>query len=293
MEYGAYGALIEALEEHGWVEGQNLAIERYSAQGNPELLPALAQAVVNSGPDVIFSAASRTADAVMAATDTIPVVCVLGTRLIELHAESLARPGGNLTGPATNAGTGILAKRLQLLHEAVPTMKRVAWLINHNGWERRNINPQRRAFIEFADQLGIEVLPWLFDYPGEVDTFRRLFATLVDVPVDGLMVEGTVLSNDLKTLIVRLAIDAGLPSMRTGRREYIDFGGLMYFSPDRSRIWRRAAWYVDRIFRGADPAELPIEQPTIYDFIINLKTAKEIGIEFPLTILYRATEVIE
>ena len=293
MEYGAYGALIEALEEHGWVEGQNLAIERYSAQGNPELLPALAQAVVNSGPDVIFSAASRTADAVMAATDTIPVVCVLGTRLIELHAESLARPGGNLTDPATNAGTGILAKRLQLLHEAVPTMKRVAWLINHNGWERRNINPQRRAFIEFADQLGIEVLPWLFDYPGEVDTFRRLFATLVDVPVDGLMVEGTVLSNDLKTLIVRLAIDAGLPSMRTGRREYIDFGGLMYFSPDRSRIWRRAAWYVDRIFRGADPAELPIEQPTIYDFIINLKTAKEIGIEFPLTILYRATEVIE
>ena len=124
-DYGAYGLFIEGLEEHGWVEGQNLAIERYSAVGKRDLVPALAQAVVSSGPDVIFTRVGRTLVAIMDATDTIPVVAIINARFVERYVESLARPGGNLTGLTSSAGTGIQAKRLQLLHQAVPTITRV------------------------------------------------------------------------------------------------------------------------------------------------------------------------
>ena len=288
-----YGLLIEGLEEHGWVEGQNLVIERYSAEGNEDLLPALAQAVVNSEPDLIFSLSGRMLDATMAATDSIPVVSVIGQRMLERHVESLAQPGGNLTGPATSAGTGIRAKRLQLLHEVVPTMTRVAYLSTRHGWESRHEkNSGLRALLEFADQLGITVVLWLFDNPVDADTFHRLFASSAEV--DGLFVHGAnALEDELKATVVSLAKDAGLPSMLTGRRQYVDFGGLMYYGQDIPSQYHRAAWYVDQILRGADPGELPIEQPTKYDFIINLNTAREIGITFPINILYRATKAIE
>ena len=230
----------------------------------------------------------------MAATDTIPVVSRMGQEQIERYAESLARPGRNLTGPANSAGTGLLAKRLQLLHEVVPSMKRVAFMDTNRGWATRNENPIRRALMEYADQIGITVVPLPFDRPGDEEMFRRLFASLADAPVDALLVTAAArLSKELKALIVRLANDAGLPSIYAVGRQFAELGGLMYYATDIPNQYRRAAWYVDQILNGADPGELPIEQPTIYDFIINLKTAKEIGIEFPLTILYRATEVIE
>ena len=291
VDYGAYGLLIEGLEEHGWIEGQNLVIERYSAEGNADLLPALAQAVVNSGPDLIYARSGQMLAAIMAATDTIPVVNIGGQENVKKYAKSLARPGGNFTGLTVNAGSGLEAKRLQLLHDVVPSMTRVAWLAQSSSWARRNENPSRRAALEFANKLGIAVVPWLFDYPGDVDIFRRLFSSSAEV--DGLMIQANTLGNELKATVVGLAKDARLPTITRGRREYVDFGGLMYYDTDVPALFSRAAWYVDQILKGADPGELPIEQPTRFDFIINLKTAKEIGIEFPLTILYRTTEVIE
>ena len=293
-ESGWYALVIETLEEYGWIEWQNVVIERYSAEGNADLIPGLAQAVANSGPDLILAQSGAAIDAIMAATDTIPVVSRMGQEQIERYAESLARPGRNLTGPANSAGTGLLAKRLQLLHEVVPSMKRVAFMDTNRGWATRNENPIRRALMEYADQIGITVVPLPFDRPGDEEMFRRLFASLADAPVDALLVTAAArLSKELKALIVRLANDAGLPSIYAVGRQFAELGGLMYYATDIPNQYRRAAWYVDQILNGADPGELPIEQPTIYDFIINLKTAKEIGIEFPLTILYRATEVIE
>lgn len=290
-DYGAYGLFIEGLEEHGLVEGQNLAIERYSAVGKRDLVPALAQAVVSSGPDVIFTRVGRTLVAIMDATDTIPVVAIINARFVERYVESLARPGGNLTGLTSSAGTGIQAKRLQLLHQAVPTITRVAWLVTQGAWESRNENPAYRAFFEFADQIGVSVIPWLFEYPGDVDTFRRLFASSAEV--DGLIIQANSLSDELKLTVARLAIDAGLPSLTSGRTQWVEFGALMYFGANIPDLYGRIAGYADRILRGADPAEMPVEQPTKHDFIINLKTAREIGIEFPINIIYRATAVIE
>ncbi len=288
VEYGAYGLLIKTLEEYGWIEGQNLVIERYSAEGNAELRPALAQAVVNSGPEVIYARGAMI-DSIMAETDTIPVVTVMGQRVVDKFAESLARPGRNLTGPVNTAGTGMVAKRLQLLHEAVPTMTRLAWL----SAGLRSENPVIRNFLEFADELGIAVVHWRFPYPGDVDALRRLFASLADAPVEGLMIQANTLSNDLKAMIVSMAKEAGLPTMAAGRRQYVEFGGLMYYEADIPELYRRAAWYVDQILKGADPAEMPIEQPTTYDFIINLNTARELGITLPPSIMIQATELIE
>ncbi len=290
-----YGPLIEGLEEHGWIEGQNLFIDRYSGNGDKDQFAMIAERVVSSKPEVIFTR-SESIHSIVAATNEIPVVSVMGQNAIKRYAESLARPGGNFTGLAQNAGTGLHAKTLQLLHDAVPDMRRIAWLINSKPWEDlaqdRKKRPSYGVFLDTADRMGIEVVPLLFDYPGNEDTFRQLIASLADNPVDALKFDSIHVSNDLKKTIVRLANNARLPTI-TVRSEFVEFGVLMFYGTDRPDLYRRAAGYIDRILKGSDPAEMPIGQPTKINFIINLKTAKELGITFPTDILYRATQVIE
>jgi putative tryptophan/tyrosine transport system substrate-binding protein len=277
-----------ALRERGYIEGQNIASEYRYAAGNLDRVPELAAELVRLKVDIIVVAGGpRWVRPVMNATKTIPIV-MTGTGIDPVEAglvESLARPGGNVTG-LTNLGTELGGKRLELLKEAVPKVARVAVL--YDPASLASVHELKEVLPVAARALGLTIQPWEM---RNADDFDRVFAALNKQRPDGLFVTGGPLMNNNYKRTVGFAIKSRLPSTYNNRAA-VEVGGLMSYGADAVDSYRRVAYYVDRILKGAKPADLPVEQPTKFELVINLKTAKQIGLTIPADMLLRADKVI-
>ena len=278
-------ALVERLRDLGWIEGQSITVEYRWAEGRPERFVEFAAEFVQLKVNIIFAVGTEASLAARRATESIPIVFPLTSDPVAVGlAASLARPGGNATG-LSNQASDLPSKRLGLLREVVPGLRRLAILANANGplamLEMRETAATARA-------LGFDVVP--MEIRRNEDIASR-FAVLQGGS-DALYVVGDPLVNLNRVHINTFALVARLPTMNV-QREYVEAGGLMSYGPDYVDLNRRAADYVDRILRGAKPADLPIEQPTKFDLVINLTTAKALGLTIPETLLARADEVIE
>jgi putative tryptophan/tyrosine transport system substrate-binding protein len=276
-----------ALRELGYIEGQNIAIEYRYAEGKLDRFPELAAELVHLKVDIIVVAGGPGVQVAKNATKTIPIVMVgLPADPVEVGlVDSLARPGGNVTG-LSSLSRELAGKRLELLKEAVPKLARVAALYDPA------IGPSAREVKEVlpvaARALGLTIQPWEI---RDADGFEKVFAALSKQRPDGLYVSGSALMSINQKRIVGFALKSRLPSTYSFR-EAVDAGGLMYYGADIADSYRRVAFYVDKILKGAKPADLPVEQPTKFELVINLKTAKQIGLTIPPNVLARADRVI-
>src|ERR687891_1009353 len=278
-----------ALRELGYVEGQNIAVEYRYTEGKLGRLFELAAELVRLKVDIIVTAGGTyTVQMAKVATGTIPIVMVgQGIDAVEADlVESLARPGGNVTG-ITNLGGELGGKRLELLKEAVPKLARVAVLDEPAA--PTSVHEIKEVLPRVAHALNVTIQPWEIRTPNQ---FEKVFTAQNKGRPDGLYVTGGLLFNTNRKRIVGLALRSRLPSVY-GRREYVDEGGLMYSGADLVDSYRRVAYFVDRILKGAKPADLPVEQPTKFELVINLKTAKQIGLTIPPNVLARADKVIK
>ena len=280
-------AFRQRLRELGWVEGQNIVIDYRYAEDRVDRLPDLAAELVRLKVDLIIaSAGTQVVTAAKNATETIPIVMIgvrdpVGTGLIA----SLARPGGNVTGVSGYAGLEIVAKQLELLKEAVPKIRRVAILSNpSNAYHQLAIREVNVA----ARSLGVQLQLLEARGPNEFD---GAFAAMAKERVGALLVLSDAIFNSHRTRLADLAARSRLPAAY-GVRESVEAGGLMSYGPSFRDFYRRAATYVDKILKGAKPADLPVEQPMKFELVINLKAAKALGLTIPQWLLQRADEVI-
>ena len=282
-------AIRLALRELGYIEGQNIAIEYRYAEGKRDRFPELAAELVRLKVDIIVVAGGTgQVRAAKNATKTIPIVMFgTGSDPVETGlVESLARPGGNVTG-ITILNRELGGKRLELLKEAVPKLARVAVLYDPVPG---SVIELKEVLPVVARALQLTIQPW--EIRG-TDDFDRVFAAMGKQRPDGLNVSSAgLVMNANRKRIVGFALKSRLPSMYS-LREFVDAGGLMSYGADIADSYRRVAYYVDRILKGAKPADLPVEQPTKFDLVINLKTAKQIGLTIPQSMLYRADKVIK
>jgi putative ABC transport system substrate-binding protein len=280
-------AFRQGLRELGWVEGQNIVIDYRFAEGRLDRLPDLAAELVRLNVDVIVSLGTQGVTAAKNATGTIPIVMIavrdpIGTGLIA----SLARPGGNVTGVSGYAGLESVAKQLELLKEMVPKASSVAILSNPtNAYHQLAIKEVNVA----AKALGVQL--HLLEARDASD-FEGTFAAMARERVGALLVLSDIIFNSHGSRLAELAASTRLP---TGNavRESVEAGGLMSYGPSFLDSYRRSAAYVDKILKGTKPADLPVEQPTKFELVINLQTAKRLGLTVPPTLLSRADEVIE
>ena len=282
-------AIRLALRERGYIEGQDIAIEYRYAEGKPDRFPELAAELVRLRVDIIVVAGgNRIILAAKNATKTIPIVMVgAGVDPVEAgFIGSLARPGGNVTGLAMLT-TELGGKRLELLKEAVPKLARVA--VIYDPTIPAQVLDVKEVLPVAARALRLTLQPWEVRAADDLD---RVFAAMGKQRPDGLSVAAGRLMADTQKRTIGFALKSRLPSMYTNR-EAVDAGGLMYYGADIADIYRRVAYYVDRILKGAKPADLPVEQPTKFELVINLKTAKQIGVTIPQSMLYRADKVIK
>ena len=278
-----------ALREHGYIEGQNIAIEYRYAEGKLDRYPELAADLVRLKVDIIVAAGGDPAiRAAKNATKTIPIVMTgAGADPVEAGlVESLARPGGNVTG-ITNLARELGGKRLELFKEAVPKVARVAVL--YDPANPRQCTRGERVSPPAARALGLTIQPWEV---RAADGFEKVFAALSKERPDGLYVPAGPLMNANQKRIVGFALKSRLPSVY-GNREAVDAGGLMSYGADFADSYRRVAYLRGRILKGAKPADLPVEQPTKFELVINLKTAKQIGLTIPPKVLARANRLIK
>jgi putative ABC transport system substrate-binding protein len=279
-------AIRLALRERGYIEGQNIAIEYRYGQGKRDRLPELATESVALKVDIILTAGpNRTIQAVKNATQTIPIIMTgLGVDPVKAgFVESLARPGGNVTG-ITLLDRELGGKRLELLKEAVPNITRVTAMyepVPASAPELKNLQTAARA-------LRLAVQPWEV---RDADGFEKVFDAISKARPDGLYVVGSGLMFANQKRTTDFALKSRLASMYNSRQA-VDAGGLMSYGADLTDSYRRVAYYVDRILKGTKPADLPVEQPTKFELVINLKTAKQIGVTIPPDVLARATKII-
>ena len=279
-------ALVERLHELSYSEGKNMIFEYRSAEGRPERLPQLAMELVRARPDVLIAGfGTLTAQAAKAATLTIPIVfTTVGDPVGAGVVASLARPGGNVTG--LSGLTEIGGKRLELLQELIPGKQVVAVLLNPDTPFTRLALSEIKTAAE-AERIRLEVLE-----ARTPDQLSGRFVAAIKAGAGGLLVLEDPLMYELRRQISDLAARFRLPAVYT-YRDYAQAGGLMSYGTDRRQIYRRAAEYVDKILKGAKPADLPVEQPTRFELVINLRTAKALGLTIPPSLLARADQVIE
>jgi putative ABC transport system substrate-binding protein len=280
-----FEAFRQRLQELGYIEGQNLVIERRYARGKLEMLPVFAAELVQDRVDIIVTSGASAVRAAQQATVTIPIVMAGAPDPVAFGlVASLARPGANVTGLSDSAGREIEGKRLELLKESFPRIARVAVVLDSAS--RVDITPAQEA----ARALGLSLL-----FSPETATpaeFTSSIALLVREGAQALYAPETPINVRHRSLIVELAAKHRLPAMYESR-EFVEVGGLMSYGPIFSDIFRRAAVYVDRILKGAKPADLPVEQPSKFELLINLKTAKQIGVKIPPAVLMGADKVIK
>jgi putative ABC transport system substrate-binding protein len=278
-----------ALRELGYIEGQNIAIEYRYAQGEDDRSSELAAELVRLKPDIILVSGGtlRWVRPVMNATKTIPII-MTGAGADPVRAglvESLARPGGNVTG-ITNVNDELSGKQLELFKEAVPKLARVAFL--YDPASPTNLRRAKELLPRLSRGLALTVRSWEV---RDGDEFEIVFAAISKERPNGLLVSPGPLTFANAKRIASFAIQNRLPSMY-GRRQDVEAGGFMSYGADITDSYRRVAIYVDRILKGAKPADLPVEQPTKFEFVINLKTAKQIDLTIPPNVLARADRVI-
>ena len=282
-----WGAFIQGLRDLGYVEGQNITIEHRSSEGKFDRLPDLAAELVRLKVDVIVTPALQNALAAKQATRTIPIVMAssgdpVGAGLVA----SLARPGGNVTGLSV-LGFEIVGKQIELLKEIVPEVSRMAVLGNPTSQE---VYPLWLGQVKVAARsLGVQLQTLEARGP---DDFERAFAAMTRERAGALFVLGDGMFLLHRTRIAELAAKHRLPAMYPVRG-FVDAGGLMVYGPSPHDSFRRAATYVDKILKGAKPADLPVEQATKFELVINLKTAKALGLTIPQSVLVRADEIIQ
>jgi len=280
-------AFLQRLRELGWVEGKNIVIEYRWAEGRSERLSDLAAELVRLKVDVIFAPNSAVAAAARNATSTIPIIMATGGDPVGLGlVANLGRPGGNVTGVSYGVGSQITGKQLELLKEGVPKVVRAAVLSNPT-------NPSHalalREVESVAHSLGVQLQ--LLEARG-LNEFDGAFAAMARKGAGALLVVVDPVFGLHRTRLVDLAAKSRLPAIY-GVREYAETGGLMSYGTDPRDNFRRAAAYVDKTLKGAKPADLPVEQPTKFELVINLKTAKALGLTIPPSLLARADQVIE
>jgi putative ABC transport system substrate-binding protein len=283
---GLLEAFREGLKEYGWVEGQNISVDYRFAEGKEDALPGIAAALVQSWLDVIVAEGTPAIQAAKNVTQTVPIVMAVsndpvGSGLVA----SLNRPGGNITGLSV-LSQELGGKRLQLLTEIIPGLARVAVLSNPSNPSNTLLLEQTKAA---AQSLGVEI------HVAEVqgpDRFESAFAAVAAAHAGALIVLGDGMLYSQQPRIVTFAAASHLPAL-FGEKEGAEAGGLIAYGPSIPAGFRRAAAYVDKILRGAKPADLPVEQPTKFELVVNLQTARAIGVTIPTSILLRADEVIE
>ncbi len=279
-------AFNRGLQERGWIEGQNFVLTTRFAQFKSERLRELVSELVQRKVDVIVVSTAEGALAAKHGTSTIPIVAVDPADAVGIGlVASLARPGGNVTG-LSYLGTELTAKQLELLKEAVPNLSRVAALSNP-------ANPTHAPRLGAADIAAqrLRVTLELFEArtPGELN---KAFAAMTRARVGGVLVLTDPMFNAEARRLAQLASTSGFPAIY-GFRTWVDVGGLMSYGPDLADLFHRAATYVDKILKGAKPGDLPIEQPTKFELVINLKTAKALALTIPQLLLQRADDVIQ
>jgi putative ABC transport system substrate-binding protein len=276
----------QRLRELAYVEGKSIVIEYRWAEGNLDRLPTLAAELVHLKLDVLVTMGTPATRAAKLTTQKIPIVFVLAGDPVETGlVESLARPGGNLTGLQSAVDEVFGGKRVELLKETVPTVSRVAVLRNPDTPTTPSFEEHQR---NAAKGLGLRLSVVEVKTPIELDS---AFATMTKRGVGGVIVDPTVFFSAHHRRVVELAAKDRLPAVY-GHRQAVEGGGLLFYGANLEENWRRAAIYVDKILRGAQPADLPVERPTKFEFIINLKTAKQIGLTIPPNVLARADKVI-
>jgi putative ABC transport system substrate-binding protein len=274
----------QGLRDLGYVEGQNIALEYRFADGRFERLPALAADLVRLQVEILVAEGGQATAAAQHATGTIPIIFAavpdpVGQGLVA----SLARPGGNTTGLSIQ-DPELMGKRLELLKEAVPGVTRVAYL-----WHAARIGPRALHELQTAARsLGVQLHPVEVREPYPFD---QAFATMAEAHAEALITLPSGVFGTRRTQIVDLASQTRLPGIFP-ERHFAEAGGLMSYGPSVAANFHRAATYVAKILKGAKPADLPVEQPTKFEFVINLKTAKALGLTIPSTLLFQANEVI-
>jgi putative ABC transport system substrate-binding protein len=271
------------------VEGQNIVIEYRAADSKIERYAGLATELVRLPVDLIVAPNTAAGRAARHATTTIPIVTiVMGDPVGDGLVASLGRPGGNLTG-TTFLGPELAAKRLELLKEALPSVSRVAALLHPGVYAERTTSAMVQETEAAARTLGVHLLLVEVRGPDELD---RAFATMISAHADALIVLPSPMLYTERRRLVDLAARHRLPAMYQAR-EIVELGGLIAYGASIPELWRRAATYVDRILKGAKPADLPVEQPTKFELVINLKTAEALGLTIPPILLYQADKVIQ
>ena len=278
-------AFRQGLNELGYGEGQQIVIEDRWAKGRTDLFPRLLAELVGLKVDIIVVSSNAGALAAQNASRTIPIIFVAVGDPVRLgFVVSLGRPGGNMTGLST-LSEAYAAKWVELLKEVVPRASVVALL-----WNPKNMHADRAKEVQDAAKaLRVKIEPFEV---GDPDEFGGIFAAMTRKRVDGLIVIGDPLTVRYRTRIVELVAKSRLPTIYTPA-EFVRAGGLMAYGTSFADLFRRAATYVDKILKGAKPADLPVEQPTKFELVINLKTAKTLGLTIPQSLLLRADEVIQ
>jgi putative ABC transport system substrate-binding protein len=283
----AWRAFFAELRRLGYVEGENLIIERYSAEGHHERYADMAREIVARKPDLIVTGTNPVVIVFKVATSTIPLVAFMLDPLEAGLVTNLARPGGNLTGITLDAGIDIWGKRLELVKEALPSTTKAAFLSMRGGWD----GSSGQFLRDVSGRLGIS-LTSMAPEKGTPSEIERVFAAIEKQKPDAVLVsgEGDLYAN--RQLIAGLAEKHRLPVM-CPYRDYVDAGGLMAYTVDLAELLKRMADDVHQILNGTKPGNIPIYQPTKFDLLINLKTAKVLGLTLPPGLLARAAETIE
>jgi putative ABC transport system substrate-binding protein len=284
-----YAALFNELRRLGYVKGRNLIMERYSGEGREERYADLCREVVRTNPNLIVAFTSQLVLSLKAATNTIPIVGQMGDPVAVGIVDSIARPGGNITGISVEAGLDIWGKRLQLLREVVPAASKAGFLASSGVWK---LATQVKALREAAQQLHMSLVGPPLETPIQEGEYRRVFEAMAKEHVDGVIVSSQGENFNNRRLIVDLASSARLPAVFP-YREFFEIGALMTYGSSLAALSRRLASYVDQILKGTHPGELPIYLESRFDLLLNLTTAKTLGISFPPSLIVRADEVIE
>jgi len=283
-----FKVFFEELKRVGFVEGENLLVDRYSAEGRADRYESLAREVVATNPDLIYTNGTPMTLKLKEATSTIPIVTATGDPVRFGLVSSLAHPGGNITGVSVDAGVEVWGKRLELLKQAVPNLKRVAFISTQGGWSGAG----GKAVENAATRLGILLTSVLLTNPYNEAEYRRVLGSIHRDEFDGITFSDENEHTPYLILITQLVQQIPLPAIYNFR-EQAEAGGLMSYAWDWKSMFRRNANQVAEILRGANPADMPYFQEIRFDLVINLKTAKELGIEIPAELVGGAAAVIE
>ena len=277
-------AFRPGMRDRGYIEGQNLILDLRSVEGRPERASEIVAELVGLNVDVIVTTGPEMTRRAKRVTTTVPVVTYSRAPVEEGLVVNLARPGGNITGVTNDTGPDVEGKRLELLKESLSKVHRVAYLGGKAEWE----GPGGRSMRAAANSLGLT----LFLAEPRPNDYASAFNLVAGKRPDAIIISQDAIHYSHRRLIAELAARNSLPSM-SSYREFVEAGGLMSYGIDNQDIYRRIAAYVDKILKGAKPADLPVEQPTKFELVINLKTAKALGLTIPPSLLARADEVID